>query len=389
MVFTDTGIDPIGTAEGAGIRWRTNLRCREVAVGEDAITLLQSYGVHRRSVTIGACLKAVHQCGRAAVTPSQDAAYVAAAIEGAGKDAVADGGGRLQAVAYDAAGIACANIERGRDDATVNYVNAVGKAHQARRVVFFRGDGARDGKVLDGGILDVAEEGRALVGVVLNRGRDGVATPVEGAAEGLVNRFTLHDAALTVNADVGYQIHDFASEVITIADGLGECVPIRRRADGEDIGSFDIEGEAVRAREIALAGKGEHIGACSIDVEGNRRHVVIVQLGRVVSAKGEGNGIWHFNDRRDHLGAFNQAVGRCYAADGAGQIVGTTVGKRHNLVDSFVSGRGIDLIGTAEGAEGVRFAGRPVQIVAIVEAAEILLQSDGVHRIDAVVGAFL
>ena len=70
-------------------------------------------------------------------------------------------------------------------------------------MIIVRGNGARHVQVLDGGSADEAEGGGALVVVVGNRGGDGLAVAVEGAAEGFVVTDTHHRR----HVDVGVQLH--------------------------------------------------------------------------------------------------------------------------------------------------------------------------------------
>ena len=132
---------------------------------------------------------------------------------------------------YDAAGIVCADIERGRDDAVLYQVGAVGKAHQARRVALVRVDGARHVQVLDGGVLDVAEGGSSSGTIGGKFGGDGVAVAEESAAEGVHLRGAIHKAADLVNGDVALELHKLAAVVVAVADIIGESKPIVGTAD--------------------------------------------------------------------------------------------------------------------------------------------------------------
>ena len=74
-----------------------------------------------------------------------------------GEYAVPDGGLRLLAVTDDPSYPVSFIVNPGSDGATLNEVGAVGKAHEAGRVICCCCYFARDAQVLDGGVLDVVE----------------------------------------------------------------------------------------------------------------------------------------------------------------------------------------------------------------------------------------
>ena len=99
-------------------------------------------------------------------------------------------------------------------------------------------DGAADGHVTDGGVLDVAERchtSLTRVGV-FDIGRQRVALAEEGAAEGLALVHTHHIG----NHDVGRQLHVLAAVVLTVINGGSELEPVGRSAD--EIGSLCCAG---------------------------------------------------------------------------------------------------------------------------------------------------
>ena len=176
--------------------------------------------MHGADVLVGALLQAVLEHGLAAVAPAPDGTdvgWVAANIvEGAGEDAVPDGGGRCQPVAHDTTCIVGADVECGVDGAALYQVGAIGKAHEAGRVAAVRLNGAADGHVTDGGVLDVAEwchTSLTRVGIP-DIGRQRVALAEEGAAEGLALVHTHHIG----NLDVGRQLHVLAAVVLALGN---------------------------------------------------------------------------------------------------------------------------------------------------------------------------
>ena len=229
-----------GAADGAGVLGRADLRVHVVAVGNGAAAALQAHGVHGGDVGVGAGFHAVLKGGCAAVAPAPDATDIVSAtihtVDGAGEDAALDGGGGFPAVADDAAGVVAADVECGGDDAVLNEVGAVGKAHEARGVVACRGDGARHCQVLDGGTVDVMERSHALLICASTRrraadvGSDGVAVAEEGAAEG----FVAAQAHRGGDVDVGIQSDEFAAVVSTLTHREGK--PIPKFSAGDEVG---------------------------------------------------------------------------------------------------------------------------------------------------------
>ena len=154
-------------------------------------------------------------------------------------------------MADDAAGIVAADVERGGDQAVLNRVGAGGEARDSRRVVLVGGDGACHFQVTDGGAVDAAEGGQALLAVDGKCGGDGVAVAEEGAAEGLVVAVARMIAHRSSNADVAGQLHVLAIVVVAAVDVVGKISPFVAVADGVGVarragaGEFTCyEGEA-------------------------------------------------------------------------------------------------------------------------------------------------
>ena len=226
----------VGTAGGGGDAAH---RVQVVASADGTLVALQANGVEGADAGVGAALHTVIYGVTAVVTPAPDAGDVATvrveAGDGAGEDAVLDGGVRLAAMAYEATGVVAADVELGRDGAALNEVGAVGKAYDAGGVVLAGGDGACHGEVLDSGSVDVAEEGCALVAPVADVHRDGMATAEEGAAEGSDRGAARHVAALLRHADVGPQLHELAAVAVAVTHIFREDLPFVGRADGEGV----------------------------------------------------------------------------------------------------------------------------------------------------------
>ena len=230
-----------GTRNSADLVRRAYLRIQVVeAVADGGGSAMQAHGVHRRDVFVGACLQTVLEHGAARVAPSPDAADVGTiathAVDGAGEDAVLNGGGRVLAVADDAAGVVVVLVQRGGDGAAFNQVGAEGEAHDARRVVTGRGDGAGHGQFLDGGILDVVEGCHALLVPSCARcraaevGRQRMSVAEEGAAEGVVAIQTCGRG----DGDVGIQSEILVAETVAVVDAPYKFVPMLSAAD--DVG---------------------------------------------------------------------------------------------------------------------------------------------------------
>ena len=134
-------------------------------------------------------------------------------------------------MADEAAGVVGADVERGRDGAALNEVGAVGKAHESRHVAPVGGYGACHGEVTDGGTVDVAEEGRAAIVGVGNRGRNSLVVAEEGAAKWLVVAVIDACTCHRRHADVLGQLHVLVDEAHASVDVTGKVVPVVRAAD--------------------------------------------------------------------------------------------------------------------------------------------------------------
>ena len=156
------------------------------------------------------------------------------------------------------------------------------------------GNGTCQGEVLDGSVVDVAEEGCAAVAVVGNRCGDGMAVAVERTAEGVHLCAVRHQAYLLADADVGHQLHRLSGESAgAVVHGFGECVPFCFIADVSGAvrrvaGSSDVDG--LRAGVVARAGEHQCVAARRADVDGKILRSVSVQRDCEVSAEGEGCG---------------------------------------------------------------------------------------------------
>ena len=268
FALEDGGANLIGTANGTGVGGRAECRIQVVAGGDGTGRVLQTYGVHGPDVAVGAFLHAVFEHRCAAVAPAPDAANVATlvtnAVDGAGEEAVADGGGRLQTVPHDTAGIVAPDVERGRDGATLNQVGAAGKTNEACRVLLIANDGSCHGEILDGGTIDVAEEGCALILHAVDGGRDGMALTEEGAAESFARRVSRHITARLIHADISRQLHVLTAVAVAEADTLGKYIPFDSRVDGEGIAGRAVAREHTHsfvrhyllARDVAGRGYG-------------------------------------------------------------------------------------------------------------------------------------
>ena len=181
--------------------------------------------MHGRDVGVGALFKTVLQRGGASVAPAPEDADIgtvaADADNGAGEDAVADGGGRRLAVTDESACIVGAGVDGGLDGATLNEVGAVGKAYETGQVALAGGYGARHGEILDGGTADAVEGGRALI-VAVDGGSDGVIIAKEGAAEGMAVVGTHHPHDI----DVGHQLHVLAAVTVAVKHVFHQPIPV-------------------------------------------------------------------------------------------------------------------------------------------------------------------
>ena len=130
-----------------------------------------------------------------------------------------------------------------------------------------RADGTRHSEVLDGGAVDVAKEGGALIIIVANRGGDGVLVTVEGAAEGVLLRAARNDAHLMRDADVIGQFQELATVAVattdiytegdpfvSIADQVGlflrACAAEGRHVEGYNLLSADVAGRGHDCRTL-------------------------------------------------------------------------------------------------------------------------------------------
>ena len=228
---------------------------------------------------------------------------------------------------------------------------ALREAHDGRSV-HAASDGAADGEVLDGGAVDVAEQGSALVVGVGNVSGDGVAVAEEYALE----RVGLTRAHHCRDADVGSQLHELVAVVVgAIVDTLGESVPFCFAANDKGTvyrvaGSGDIEG--LRAGVAARAGEHQCIAARRADFYGKILHSISVQRGRVVSAEGEGSRRGVCQRWRDRCEATIQVVCRFHTADAAGIRIDRGAADCYRLAD-FVGRSGvIDLCALVGGQIG-------------------------------------
>ena len=96
FVLGNRGLNLVGSGYDAYQIRRANLRVHVVAVVEASLTAGQAHGVHGRDVVVGALLYAVLEQGGADVAPAPEATDVGAlaahAVDGAGEDAVLEGG---------------------------------------------------------------------------------------------------------------------------------------------------------------------------------------------------------------------------------------------------------------------------------------------------------
>ena len=203
---------------------RAALRGQVVGVGEVGRAVLQTYGMHTGDGVVGALLQAVlHDERTALVAIAPEAADIMggfipiatiitmnninAAVDGALEDAASDGGSRGLAVADEAAGVVAVLVDGSADDAALDEVFAIGKAHETRRIILVRSDGAGHSQVLDSSTADVAEGGCALSDAGKRSG-DGLVVAEEGTAEGTtVFCFFIMTAHTSCNFDVGIQLH--------------------------------------------------------------------------------------------------------------------------------------------------------------------------------------
>ena len=237
LAFGYGGLNLAGSGDGADQVGRANLGIHVEAVVDVTGSTMQSDGVHGGDVIVGSFLEAVDEHRVAGVAPAPDAADVGAwgayAVDGAGKDAVLDGCVRVLAVAYDAAGVVAADVERSRDGAVFYEVGRVGKAHDACRVIAGGRDSAGYGKVLDGGSIDEVEGCHALLvparagGPAVEVGRQRLAIAEEGAAEGThaVGEL-LAQAHRLRDGDVVFQLHVLSVKVVALAHVVGKGVPV-------------------------------------------------------------------------------------------------------------------------------------------------------------------
>ena len=93
-------------------------------------------------------------------------------------------------------------------------------------------NGARYSEVLDGGTVDVAEEGSALVAVVGDVGGDGMTTSVKRTTEGVLLRSARHRANLLGDVDIVGQHHKQAAVTGAAGDAGDEIVPFIGCPDG-------------------------------------------------------------------------------------------------------------------------------------------------------------
>ena len=203
---------------------RAARRGQVVGVGEVGSAVLQTNGMHTVDGVVGALLQAVlHDELTALVAIAPEAADIMggfimmptlihminriAAVDGALEDAVSDGGSRGLTVADKAAGVVAVLVDGGADDAALEEILAIGEAHETRRVILVRGDGAGHSQVLDSSTADVAEGGCAPSDAGKRSG-DGLVVAEEGTAEGTVvysvSFMTAHNPR---NFDVGIQLH--------------------------------------------------------------------------------------------------------------------------------------------------------------------------------------
>ena len=228
----------------------------------------------------------------AAVVPAQQRALgAAAADQPAGVDAVFDDQVGVQGVAHDAAEVVVGVHVRCHDAVRdpvgqlvlILVLVALHEAHKSRGVIFAP-DAAGDVQILDGGAVDVAEGGRALVIGVGDADGEGVAAAVEDAGEGVFLPSAGDRAGLLEDGDIGPQLDVFPGVGMSRRDGPAEADPVRAVADHPGIrlgaGAREVgdhgEGHRHRAGITARAGDGQLIEALGRDA------------GHVLAVDGEG-----------------------------------------------------------------------------------------------------
>ena len=195
-----------------------------VTVSHVDSSFVQPHKVEIRGVlSVGHHVEAVGDVLRAiAFAPSDDGSLGHSAVRHrAAEDAAADGDVAGGAVAQDAADVRAA-ADVGRGHAALNHVARAFRDTHDGRSVDAAADGACHLQVLDGGPVDVAEQGGALVAGVGNVSGDGVAVAVERALEPV----GLAAAHHRQYADVDSQLHVLAAVVAPAADVVGKAVPV-------------------------------------------------------------------------------------------------------------------------------------------------------------------
>ena len=185
-------------AGGGGIGAALTNVLRLVAVGDGA-RVATLYHVHAVAAFIVTIRQTVDDGMTACVAPAVDDARVGGgSADTAREEAVLDGGGRLGAVAEDAAAMGVGGATAGDGGCHLAVVDVVdhqdaaggvvggrlGEAHESG-TVHRTIDGARGLHVLDSGAVDVAEGGSTLILGVGNVDVQRVALPVEDAHEGM------------------------------------------------------------------------------------------------------------------------------------------------------------------------------------------------------------
>ena len=138
FIVRSRGVGLKGAADNAGVGGRADLCVYIVTVSDGALFALQAHRMHGRNVVVVTRFQAGLQGGCTIGAPSpysSDVGTIATnSVEGAGKDAFLDGGGRCHTVANDAACVVALDVQRGSDVAFFNEVGALGIAHKACRV---------------------------------------------------------------------------------------------------------------------------------------------------------------------------------------------------------------------------------------------------------------
>ena len=186
--------------------------------------------MERGGALIAAREETVGDADGVAVAPALQTAHKVAAVgDGAAVDGVADGEVRRQGVTHQTAAVVvgatgCGDGDVGGYLTAVDGVGATGESHEGGGMDGAC-DAAREEEVLDGGPLNVAEEGGALVLGVTDVDGERLAAAVVGAAEvvGLAGAYRREVAA---DADFGSLAEGLSAAVGTAVDGCGQVAQV-------------------------------------------------------------------------------------------------------------------------------------------------------------------